>query len=135
LTNFTLSLAWKSSITKKQGLDAFTPIDITKGLFEIYYTTEMLSNQGVLSVSLVLVTTSGKLESEEFKINVSKSVVDEEAMQSENSFTMLTQALVQLNQYQRDIDDIKDDLNTQVNDVVNTHDARLNTLYNTKEST
>ena len=95
LTGATLSLSWHSK-TDTNGLDAFTPIDISKGEFEIYYTTGMLSNFGKLSASLVLTDASGVIESLPFIITVHKSNVDAEAVQSDNSFTALTQALVQV---------------------------------------
>lgn len=94
LTGSVLSLAWH--FKENQGLDAFVPIDATKGIFEIYYTTGMLSNTGTLTASLVLVTPDGRIESESFKIFVQESVVDDTAVQSQNSFTALTQALVEL---------------------------------------
>lgn len=94
LTGSVLSLAWH--LKENQGLDAFVPIDATKGIFEIYYTTGMLSNIGTLTASLVLVTPDGRIESKPFKIFVQESVVDDTAVQSQDSFTALTQALVRV---------------------------------------
>ena len=97
LTGSTLSLSWQTRKGDFDGLDVFTPIDITKGEFEIYYTTGMLSNFGKLSASLVLTDAGGVIESLPFVITVHKSNVDSEAVQSDNSFTALTQALVDVN--------------------------------------
>ena len=111
LTGASLSLAWKG--WDNVGLDAFTDVDLEKGLFEIYYTTEMLANVGILKASLVLVDSKGRIESKSFDIHVNKSNVDDEAVQSENSFTALTEALVKVSQYQAEIDDIKQDIVNQ----------------------
>ena len=98
LTGYTLNLGWKSTIDKtKFGLDAFTAVDITKGIFEIAYTSGMLTNIGTLVGTLQLVPTSGTpIESNNFMITVKRSGVDVEAIQSENSFTALTKALLQV---------------------------------------
>src|SRR5699024_6364035 len=70
LEGASLSLAW--SRKENQGLDAFTEVNLEKGIFEIYYTTEMLSNVGVLKSSLVLVDVNGRIESKPFDIDVMK---------------------------------------------------------------
>ena len=99
LTGYTLNLGWKSTIDEtKFGLDAFTAVDITKGIFEIAYTSGMLSNLGCLTGALQLVPTVGEpIESNNFFITVVKSAVDTEAIQSETSFTALALALVNVN--------------------------------------
>lgn len=94
LTGVKLNLAWRTKNNKNYGLDAFKVIDATKGIFEIYYTTEMLSNVGKLKASLVMIDSVGRTESDEFDIDVKPSVVNDGAVQSENSFTALTEALV-----------------------------------------
>ena len=95
LSGASLSLFWETKDKAHKGLDAFTAVDATKGEFEIYYTTGMLSNEGVLNANLVLVDTSGRVVSEPFKITVFKGI-DDEAIQSSDSFTALTEALAQV---------------------------------------
>lgn len=97
LTGASVSLAWKTKNGANFGLDAFEAIDATKGIFEIYYTTEMLTNEGVLRASLVLIDTVGRVESNAFALTVYKSNIDDDAVQGENSFTALTQALISVN--------------------------------------
>ena len=99
LSGTTLSLGWKSR-TGTKGLDAFDVVDASKGIFEIYYTTEMLSNIGNLEASLILIDSTGRIESGTFTISVRPSTVDDEAVESENSFTALTEALVKVNDFE-----------------------------------
>ena len=132
LTGASLSLAWKGR--DNVGLDAFTDVDLEKGLFEIYYTTEMLTNVGILKASLVLIDVNGRIESKSFDIHVNKSNVDDEAVQSENSFTALTEALVKVSQYQAEIDDIKQDIVNQGNTLITQQGSRFDNLYSDKET-
>ena len=98
LSGANLSLFWETRDKAHKGLDAFTAVDDTKGEFEIYYTTGMLSNEGTLNANLVLVDASGRVVSEPFKITVFKGI-DDDAIQSSDSFTALTEALVTVSQY------------------------------------
>ena len=99
LIGYTLNLGWKSTIDEtKFGLDAFTAVDITKGVFELAYTAGMLTNTGTLKAALQIVPTVGEpIESNNFVITVVKSAIDAEAIQSETSFTALALALVDVN--------------------------------------
>jgi hypothetical protein len=93
LTGYTLNLAWKTRDEAFSGLDAFTALDITQGIFEITFSTGMLSNIGRLTAALQLVGT-GVTESPSFFINVTESAVDGEAQESSNSFGALEAALI-----------------------------------------
>ena len=95
LSGASLSLFWETKDKANKGLDAFTAVDATKGEFEIYYTTGMLSNEGTLNANLVLVDASGRIVSEPFTIAVFKGI-DDDAIQSSDSFTALTEALAQI---------------------------------------
>ena len=95
LSGASLSLFWETKDKAHKGLDAFTAVDATKGEFEIYYTTGMLSNEGILNANLVLVDISGRVVSEPFTITVFKGINDD-AIQSSDSFTALTTALAQV---------------------------------------
>ena len=114
LTGANLSLAWR--LGESEGLDAFRDVDISKGIFEIYYTTEMLSNVGTVKASLVLVDTKGRIESKPFDIKIYKSNVDDDAVQSSNSFTALTQALVKVN----DFDNRLNNTNKRIDNIIST---------------
>lgn len=127
LTGYTLNLGWKSRIDEtKFGLDAFTAVDITKGIFEIAYTSGMLTNIGTLVGTLQLVPSVGNAtESNNFMITVKKSAVDAAAVQSETSFTALTSALVSVNDWNTRIDAVEADFIQRANDVEATYAPRL----------
>jgi len=96
LTGKSVNLAWRTKDGAFNGLDVFEAIDATKGIFEIKYTTGMLSNVGELSASIVIIGTNERIESSSFVIIVERSNVNDASVQSENSFTTLTDALVRV---------------------------------------
>lgn len=96
LTGSALNLGWKTKNGAHKGLDAFTAIDITTGLFEMWYTTGMLSNVGKLDATLQIVDASGVIESDNFEINVIRSPIDADSIQSTDSFTALATALIEV---------------------------------------
>lgn len=114
LSGTTLSLGWKSRKGAK-GLDAFNLVDASKGIFEIYYTTEMLSNIGNLEASLILIDSTGRIESSTFTISVRPSTVDDESVESENSFTALTEALVKVSDIDAQLAQTKTELRKKAN--------------------
>ena len=109
LTGASLHLYWETIDKRYEGLDAFKAVDLKKGEFELPYTTGMLSNQGLLKASLVLIDTVGRVVSERFKITVSEGI-DDDAIQSEDSFSSLTQALI-------DISDLEQNYAPRLNDL------------------
>lgn len=92
LTGASLNLYWETKSKHHQGLDLFDVVDAEKGIFEIYFTTGMLSNIGVLNAHLHLLDGTGAITSELFKIRVSKGI-NTEAVESEDSFSTLVEAL------------------------------------------
>ena len=101
LTGSTLSLYWITENKEHQGLDGFTQVDATQGIFEIFYTTEMLGNIGKLRANLHLIDEIGAVSSEQFFIEVFLGV-DSEAVQSNDSFSALTQALAEVQTIKED---------------------------------
>ena len=141
LTGYTLNLGWKSTVDEtKFGLDAFEAVGITKGIFELEYTSGMLTNIGTLKATLQLVPVAGNtVESDNFVITVTKSAVDAEAIQSETSFTALAMALVDVNawnatisgkviDWEVDMEATKQTYITTMNDVEATYPQELTSL-------
>ena len=113
LTGATLHLYWETKDKAQYGLDAFTASDISKGEFEIFYTTAMLSNVGELNATLVLVDSTGKVVSDWFKITVARGI-NEGAIESENSFSSLTQALIDISNLEQNYAPRLNDLTAQL---------------------
>lgn len=93
LTGAGLNLAWQAP--NGYGLDHFMAINAEQGIFEIAFRTGMLSNVGRINASLQLVLPwqGGIVESRPFIISNQKSVVAKNAIESNNSFTALDEAL------------------------------------------
>lgn len=132
ITGSSLSLFWETRDKAHRGLDVFTAVDATKGEFEIYYTTGMLSNEGVLNANLVLVDTSGRVVSEPFTITVFKGI-DDNAIQSSDSFTALTEALIDISDLEQNYAPRLNDLTAQLQQTatkteLNVEKARIDTF-------
>ena len=113
LTGAALHLYWETRDKAHDGLDVFEAVDLEKGEFELSYTTGMLSNHGVLNANLVLIDTVGRVVSERFKITVTEGI-DDDAIQSENSFTTLTQALIDISNLEQNYTPRLNDLTAQL---------------------
>ena len=113
LTGATLHLYWETRDKVHDGLDVFKAVDLEKGEFELSYTTGMLSNHGVLNANLVLIYTVGRVVSERFKITVTEGI-DNDAIQSENSFSSLTQALIDVSNLEQNYAPRLNDLTAQL---------------------
>lgn len=124
ITGSSLSLFWETRDKAHRGLDVFTTVDATKGEFEIYYTTGMLSNEGVLNANLVLVDTSGRVVSEPFTITVFKGI-DDDAIQSSDSFTALTEALIDVSNLEQNYTPRLNDLTAQLQQTEQELNAQL----------
>lgn len=93
-----LNLGWRHDSVGNTGLDHFTVVDITKGIFKIAYPKEML-NAGLVT-AVIQVVERGKITlTRNFKITVENNPIDEDAIVSENSFTVLQEALLTIGRY------------------------------------
>lgn len=97
LTGTDLYLAWQTGNKTHSGLEPFDALDASEGTFELYYPTGMLAHAGALRGGLALVDSDGRIVSREFIIQVDRNIVDDEAAESSNEFTALTEALVKVN--------------------------------------
>lgn len=124
LTGATLHLYWETRDKAHDGLDVFDAVDLKKGEFELSYTTGMLSNQGVLNANLVLIDTVGRVVSERFKITVTEGI-DNDALQSENSFSSLTQALIDISNLEQNYAPRLNDLTAQLQQTKSFHASKF----------
>ena len=104
-----LNLGWKHNSAGNSGLDPFTVVDASKGIFKITYPTEMLIAGDVTASIQVL--ESGRITlTRNFKITIENNPIDEGAIVSENSFTVLQEALIKVN-------DLEDNYAPRLNEV------------------
>lgn len=128
LTGYTLNLGWTSvRDPSKFGLDAFDDVDITKGIFEIEYTSGMLTNIGPLNASLQLVPPGeGRpIESNNFKLTVKNSAINPAAIQGETSFSTLENALVEVNGWNARIDVVEQEFKDRADALDGAYPVRL----------
>lgn len=93
-----LRLYWETKDKHYIGFDRFELVDAEKGIFELAFSTGMLSNVGKLKANLHLMNPADEtiiVTSEPFNIEVFEGI-DNESIEASNSFTALTNALVRL---------------------------------------
>ena len=107
-----LNLGWKHRTAKDkngeliQGLDAFQAIDRENGIFRIEYASSM-AQPGTIDAEIQFVTSTSITKSQPFIITVKPSTVDESAVESESSFTVLQEALTHVSQYDEKIEGLE----------------------------
>nr|DAL82237.1 MAG TPA: GDSL like Lipase Acylhydrolase [Caudoviricetes sp.] len=107
-----LNLGWKHRTAKDkngdliQGLDAFQAIDRENGIFRIEYASSM-AQPGIIDAEIQFVTSTSVTKSQPFIITVKPSTVDENAVESESSFTVLQEALTRVSQYDGKIEGLE----------------------------
>jgi len=124
LTGASLSLFWEHQSNDTHGLDGFSAIDASRGVFELAFTTEMLTNEGTLNARLKLVTGSGVIESRGFNITVFIGS-DTEAVESSDSFTALTKALVDVQNLEQNYAPRLNEVTAQLKQKAKQTDVRL----------
>ena len=95
LRDYDLSLAWEHENNGNSGLDAFEQVGEEDGVYELYYTTGMLSNFGKLEANLFLTNGQESITSEPFIIEVFKGI-NMESVESSDSFSTLTEYVARL---------------------------------------
>lgn len=93
-----LNLGWRHNSAGNSGLDPFSVVDASKGIFKINYPTEMLI-AGDVTASIQILDGEKITLTRNFKITVEKNPISEDAIVSENSFSVLQEALKTVNQY------------------------------------
>jgi hypothetical protein len=120
---------WKHLQKGHSGNKYFDEIDLTKGIYKVTYPNEMLFAGYV--TSWFTIVDHGKIINT--KNNVPLTVEKGETGElivAENDFTILQQALIQINQYQNEIDTIKQGLIEQIDLFMANKEQQLTTEIN-----
>lgn len=102
-----LNLGWHHNSAGNSGLDPFSVVDASKGIFKITYPTEMLI-AGDVTASIQILDGEKITLTRNFKITVEKNPISEDAIVSENSFSVLQEALKTVNGYDGRIAGVED---------------------------
>ena len=94
----TLNLGWTHLSTGGTGLDSFTTVDVTQGIYKHSFTTAFLQ-PGRVECSIQIVTGTDIVNSRTFIVDVASSAFNETAVASDNSFTVLQDALLTVSSY------------------------------------
>lgn len=112
-----LALGWKHLTAKNsngeplQGLDAFSVLNRNQGVFRIEYTSAMMVAGNVDAV-IQITSNNSVVRTRPFKIKIDHVPFDESAAESDNSFTALQAALVNVSGYDGKIQELE---NTKAN--------------------
>ena len=117
-----LNLGWHHSVIGNRGLDPFTVVDASKGVFKIAYPTEMLF-PGDVTASIQIIDGDKITLTRNFKITVEESPIDENAIVSENSFTVLQEMLTTTGQYNTRIGTLETEVDTLNDKIANIGDV------------
>lgn len=99
----TVNLGWRHESVNNSGLDPFEVVDAAQGIFEISYPREML-NPGRVTAVIQIIDGEIITETKNFVVQVEKSPIDETTIVSSNSFTVLQEALIRINQWNNTIE-------------------------------
>lgn len=120
-TGVSLNLGWRHNSAGNSGLDPFSVVDASKGIFKITYPTEMLIAGDVTAT--IQVIENGKITlTRNFKITVEYNPINEDVIVSENSFTALQNALSTISKYDNKINSLEN----RVADVIQSADLDPN---------
>lgn len=95
LTGADVNLGWKNLNVGNQGLEPFTAVDSTQGTYKVVYPTEML-NKGEILCTIQLIYDGSMIHSRNFKIIIESNPVDSDAVESDNNFSVLQDALIRI---------------------------------------
>lgn len=99
-----LRLYWKNR-DDTNGFHDFQLVNAEQNIYEIYYPRDLLKNVGEVKAWLHLTDNTGSITSEYFFVTVFEGI-DLNGIEASDSMRALTDALVQINEYQANIDNI-----------------------------
>lgn len=117
MANIRLNLYWKHLSLGNQGIQPFTAVDASKGVFKVSYPAEML-NAGSVQCFIQIQDGNSVTNTQNFVVNVQGSGFNATSAIASNEYKALTDALIKVGQYQSQIDTITADLKKRVNDLI-----------------
>ena len=87
---------------KADGTKVFNSVNIEnakKGIVLAELTSQILTVEGHVKLTLLLIKNNAKLCSKEFLLNVDKSIIDDNAIESTNEFGALTESLSKVSEW------------------------------------
>lgn len=129
LKNATVTLYWKHLAMGNSGNKNFLAVDRSKGIFSVTYPEAMLNAGNVLAY--VSISMPGRvIPTTDFIITVEGSGFDAVAAVASNDFQALNEALLQIKQYQAQIDSIKAGLIRQGENLIGSERTKFEQLFN-----
>lgn len=130
LKNVELILYWKNLSVGNQGDKYFDVVDRDKGLFKISYPESML-NKGNVTCSIGILQSGERITNTlNFTIKVQGSGYDAQTAIASDDFQALNEALIIVNRYQKDFDDIKDDIIKAGDSLIENERSRIRDILN-----
>ncbi|SJZ37778.1 BppU family phage baseplate upper protein [Garciella nitratireducens] len=117
---------WKHLQKGHSGSTYFQEEDVTKGKYVVAYPTQMLF-AGLVTCWFSVVDNGKITNTKNITLTVEKGD-NGDLIVAENDFSILQDALIQINQYQNEIDAIKTDLQVQADNLLATEKAELDDL-------
>ena len=130
-TGIQLIFNWQHLGQGHKGSLYFDEIDLSKGIYSVHYPTQMMF-VGKVSAFITVVDGNKITNTRNFNLTVGPGG-DDSLIVAENDFSILQQALIQINQYQNQIDNIKSDLIRQVDELLNTEQSKFDELYDNEK--
>lgn len=95
-TGVQLHFGFKSAATNKDGICAMTVVDITKGLYEVYYPSEMLEAAGTVICAIKIVDSVSISKTVNFSVQVRESVLHDGMEIPENSVKVFDKVIMDI---------------------------------------
>lgn len=133
LESVNLSFYWNHSTIGNQGIEPFEVVDAGKGIFKIAYPEEMLNRGNV--ICFIQIQDGAKItNTPNFVVVVQGSGFDASAAIASNEYKALTDSLIEINKYKSEIDQIKQGITDQGDDLIGFKTEEIDGLIETKES-
>ena len=117
---------WKHLQKGHSGNVYFEEEDVVKGKYVVAYPSQMLF-AGIVTCYFTVIDGEKITNTKNVTLTVEKGETGE-LIVAENDFSILQDALIQINQYQNEIDTIKADLINQVNNIIDTEQDKFDNL-------